>query len=211
MEDWIRQLLGLAGNPIKDLVAAIEARIANVWATFTGLGQRIRSGLADLRAWGQSLISSALGYVGSLALTLRYIMFTFIPRQVGAAVATVRTYVVGLIQHAIAAARADLIIVRDWLAGLVANVTATLNTWTRWAFARIGELRTDANALLDRVFNLWGTPERMADWLADAMVNAIIRWVNDHAVSIGRRIVAARVQIALGALHWAEDIVTRIL
>lgn len=211
MEDWILGLLGLSSNPIKDIVSSVEQRILSVWTTATGFWSRVGAQWTGFRNAVGGWVSAQVAHAAALGTLLRWLLFTFIPRKIGDAVGALQKYSVTLIQNAIAAARAELITVRDWLHGLVDAAVARLDCWAAWVLARIGEIRGDLNRLLDHVFGVLGSPDRLVSWILTPLVNALIQWVKDNAVRLGRILVAQRLQIFMASLQWFEDVIARIL
>lgn len=211
MEDWLRALLGLVANPIKDIVAAVEARLSSIWSTASGFWVRVRGGWVIFRFSAGAWIRAQLDHAQAVALTLQWFATVYVPRLIAQSVDRIWTSVTILFSQAVQAARGELIQVRDWLAGLVATVTSNLRDWSAWVYAKVGELRSDVDALLGRVFGPLATPQRLADWIVEAMVDALARWLRDNAVALGRRLIAERTRIALTSIHWIEDVISRII
>lgn len=211
MEEWIRQLLGLAANPVRDIVTAVEARLSSLWSTVTGFFGRVRTGYITLRAEAYGWISAQLSHAAAIAYTLRWVMLVYVPRLIGQGLDQLRTYAVDLIRNAIATARAELITVRDWLSGLVNAVADQLGKWISWIQQRLGEIKADVTRLLDHVFGVLASPDRLIAWIIEPLVEALVKWTKDNAVRLGRRLVVERTQIFLSTLHLFEDIVSRIL
>lgn len=201
----------MARNPIDSLVGSIEARIASVWDTATGFWVRVGREWGTLRTYGQSLVKIGLQHAASTLLTLTYIVAVAIPRTAAQGLLTAVREARALAASAYQAGRADLVTVRDWLKSLVDQALAQVYTLGRWVTGEVNALRANTARVMDRIFGAWATPERLVAWAIDAIVDGLIGWTQDNAVRLGKRLVAARIQIMLTSLHLFEDIVSRIL
>ena len=211
MEDWLAGLIGLAGNKISDIVAAIQARLSSIWSTSTGFWTRIRTGLGSLRAAGAGWINSHLGWLVSLATTLQWVILVYVPRKAFQFASDVKTWATDEIQSAKNLASSALTAARTFLLGLINAVIAGVNNLTTWALGAVSALNSNVGKLLDRVFGVLATPERLVAWILGALVSALVDWAKQHAISLGRAIIATRAQIILDSLGLLEDLVNRII
>lgn len=211
MTAWIISLITAAVSPVRVAIAEIVARFTSLWATVTGFWSRTRDELARWIGLARSWALAGGRYVGAAYTVARYIITWLVPHGLAVMADQIVSWAVEFVTGLVNDVRAELGIVRDWFISTVNNVIRVLSEFRTWATARIGELIDTAKALVKHVFGPLATPERLAAWIVGAMFMALLRYLVDNAVPIGRAIWAARTQVTVENLNKAEDIFIRIL
>lgn len=211
MDDFLNALVGLIPNPLKGAARAIVDRLLTLWHSVTDFWGRVRGGWQRLRNASYGLGLSQLRHLYALAVTMRWFVTVYVPRQASLFADAARSEARYLIGQAADFARAELRDARTFLAALIYDTQQLLGDWARWTLNNVNDLLARAHRIEDRLFGTLGSPERLAAWAIGAIIDAGIGWFEDNAVRIGRRLVAQRTQIFIDGLGKAEDIVSRIL
>ena len=211
MDDFLNSLVGLLPSPLRGAAQSIVNRLLAIWHGVTDFWGRVRGGWQRFRNAGYAFGLSQLRHLYSLAVTLRWLVTVYVPRQASLFADAARAEASRLVGLAIAGARAELTAARNFLAARIDDAQRLLGEWTRWTLANINDLIERAHRIEDRLFGTLGSPERLAAWAIGAIIDAALGWFEDNAVRIGQRLVAQRTQIFLSGLAKTEDIVSRIL
>lgn len=211
MTEWIVSLITSAVSPIRVAIAEVVARFTGLWATVTGFWGRTRDEFARWIGLARGWAGAGARYVGSVYTSIRYIIVWLIPHLIAQAVSDVVSWAIDFVAGLINAVRGELAVLRDWFVSTVNDVIRGFNEFRTWSTQRIGELIDTARALVKHVFGPLGTPERLASWIVGAMFAALLRYVLDNAVPIGRALWSARALVTVENLDKAEDIFIRIL
>lgn len=211
MEDFINTLVGLLPSPLRGAAQAIVSRILAVWTSVTGFWGRVRGGWQTIRnaAWGR--LQAQLRHAYALAVTLRWLITVYVPRQAGIYANAVLYEARSLFDRAVAGARAELAQLRNFALDQLASLGQWFSQWLAILRFDIGVLQSDGKRLLEHVFGPLATPQRLASWAIGAIIHAGVGWLKDNAVALGQLLVAQRARIVLNSLGWFEDLFSRIL
>lgn len=211
MTDFINGLIAFALRPLRELSNAIIDRLSALWSSVTNFFTRVRNSFTGWIGSASSWVSMQIYHAAATLTTLRWLIFTYVPRRLGDLAASIVAWTMARISDAIDYAIGQLNAFRDWIIDRVNEVIGLLVEFRNWTFARIAEARANIKTLFDHVFGVLGSPQRLANWIVGAMATALLGYILDNAVPWGRALVGARVQVALDATQRAEDIVSRII
>lgn len=210
-EEIIDRLVSLFPSPLRGPAQYVANVFLTLWHTVTDFWSRVRQSWQTLRAAAWGRILAQLRHAYALAVTLRWLITVYVPRQASLFAQAVRDEARQLYAQAVATAKADLGAARDFFVHGLDQLADVLTQWAHWVSDHVHALEDDGKRLKDRVFGTLGSPERLAQWAIGAIMAAAVNFLLDNAVPIGRRLVAQRTQLFLDGLDKAEDIVTRIL
>lgn len=210
-EEIIDRLVSLFPSPLRGPAQYVANVFLTLWHTVTDFWSRVRYGWQLLRAAAWGRILAQLRHAYALAVTLRWLITVYVPRQAGIFAQAVRTEARQLYAQAVNFAAAELAKLRDFAVRELDQLAGYLDSWAHWVSDHVHGLEDDAKRLKDRVFGTWASPERFAQWAIGAIMSAALGFLLDNAVPFGRRLIAQRTQLFLEGLNKAEDIVTRIL
>lgn len=211
MNEFIALLIAAALSPLRVAIAAIVARFSALWATTTGFWTRTRDEFARWIGLAHSWATAGGRFVRTTFVVAAYTIRWFVPNLVAQAATDVYDWATGFVSGLISDVLGKLAQVRDWIIARVNDVINALVTFRTWAFGQLGELKESVTALLRHVFGPLSTPDKLAAWIVGAMFAALVHYLIDNAVPIGRAIWAQRVKVTAENLDRVEDIFTRII
>lgn len=211
MDEYIRSLINQATGGLSNAVLAVVARLASVWSVVTGFFGLVHAAEVRYRTAVQSWIAAQLRHAAAVAVTMKWIVLTYIPYRIWVAVTAIETWTATLINEAKAAALADLHAIKQWAIGEFNVIVSATNALINWATAQFSAVIGRIARIETIVFSLLSAPDRLAAWLVGAMVSALIQFGTDHAEAIGRSIWARRQTVGIAAAHWIEDLILKIM
>ncbi len=211
MEDFIRDLILDAVRPIRELVDSVRARLAAIYSALTNALARVRAAFGRwvdrARAWATAQARHAV----ATALRLRWFVATEIPRRLGQLAESIRAWTREHVTAVATLIRTALGEVRDWAAQRLRDALNALVQLKDYATLKISEIWRDLTRVRDLVGALLTSPERLARWVAGAMLGALvdiaIRDVDRWADYLMRH----RRDLEIRALTLAERILDRIM
>lgn len=211
MYQWMADLVNAAFSPLRTAVYEIVARFTSLWATITGFWYRTRDEFGRWYTYGRNWATSQVNHAISVLVTLQWIVTSYVPRRLSILADIIVQWTLDQISSRVNAVLGALAAFRDWtISQLNAAITLANGIW-HWVDAHVSLLEEATSRLLDRVFNTWANPKRLALWLVGAMFEALLRYAIDNAVPIGRALWGARAQVTAENLDKAEDIFVRII
>lgn len=211
MQDWILGLIAWAISPVRQIVQATIDRFTALWATLTGFFGRSRDRFANLVTFGRRWADAQAANAAATYTTARWFAFSFVPRSIAEATTNIVSWAIAVIVAYYQLGVAELALLRAWIISNINDVIAVLLALRDWTFAEVDYLRQAVGRLIDRVFGVLGTPERLAAWAVEAIAVALLRLALANAVPIGRALWASRVTVALESAQRIEDIASQII
>lgn len=211
MDDYIRELVDFFTKPFRDVVDAVRARLAAVYQAFINILARVRNAFGrwvdKAKGWATAAARHALATYNRL----RWIVTVHIPRTLAGIADSIRAWTRERIADALTLARDIVNDVRTWAAQRITDALTLLGQLRDAVNRRVADILADLTRVRDRVAALLTTPERLAAWLAGAMLNAlvdvVIRDVDKWADYVARH----RRDLEASALRLAERILDRIM
>lgn len=210
MEDWIRNLVaGLTGT-VRSLAQGAADRIASVYNAFTGALGRVRNGFGTWVARGVNWASASIRFATAVAAYLRWLVLSLLPYHIAIAVDAVQRWALTRLGEVTAWVLGNLANFRDWMLARISEIVAWLASLRDWIVANLDAIRANVTRLLDRVFNVLGTPERAARWLVAALVPIILGYLADNAADIAASLWGRRDQLLDQAVDQADELIERL-
>lgn len=211
MESWIKQLIAYAVGPVRELAEAVKNRIAGIWATIGRVFNGIHNAWSGLRTRARAFLLAVHNFVGEIYSTIRWYITVRVPALLRSAARTMTDWVSKTVKWASDELRKIITTLDKWAKAAVKTVTNALRAFRDWALARINALLADAARLIKRVFTDWGTPARLATWLAAAMWSAFLRLLNGQRDRIATWFLRSSTAFTLWLARALEDIIGRML
>lgn len=211
MPTWISIILKFALGPLSGPLSAIANALNTLWSIVTGFFSSCRTVFTTLRTRAQAWISAQLAHAAAVLTTLKWIITTYVPRVGAAIAAQIRAWTSDLINGAVNLARALVDQVKRVFTALINDVKAAAQAFANWVRQQVGNLLTAVNQLLQRVFGLLGTPERLALWAVDAIMHAGLRWVTNHLEAIVGYVWARRRPYYQHFANLTEELFSKLL
>jgi hypothetical protein len=196
---------------LRGAVDAVTKRVASVWSVITGFLTSVRRSWQDLRTRVTNWATIQIRHAQAVALTLKWLVFTWLPRQLGKLANEVKAWAAELIAKAEAKAKSLFDGVLSWATRQLQGLLGLLDTLRTWAIKQIGGLLDTVSRLAKQVFGVLSTPERLVEWIIEAMVSSLIRWGERNLHRIEALIAAKRAVIWRIAITIIEDVLHAII
>lgn len=209
--DWINGIIGDATGGLARLASSVAQKIAWVYNFVVGFLASVRATVIRIRDFVRNFLGAVI-LVGAATYTaLKWLAQVALPRAITQMFDILTAYADRAASLALSAARALIADVKTFVSRLIAALQATVSGFIRWATQNIGTLLNDVKVLVDHVFGVLGTPERLVAWIIGTLVKALFSWALDNAVALGQAFWASRTRILLSGASKIEDIITRII
>lgn len=211
MYDWIYGLINAAVMPLRVIVNEVAGRISSIWSTITNTIGRWRN-KADI--WVSNLTSlmpATLRNGIAIFMTLRYLLFVYVPGVAAQKAAEVFTWAAGQLAELRAFLLGQLAELRDWAVSRVQDVIAFVGRVIDWAQARLDEILADLRRTMAHVFGPLGSPERLAAWILGPLIMALVGWVLDNIDTLAYEAFRRRRFLEQQSITVAERIVDRFI
>lgn len=209
--DWINGIISDATSGIANLASSVAQKIAWLYNFVVGFFQAVRWTVIRIRDFVRNYLIAALTLAQVVYGTLKWLAQTALPRAISQLFDILKAYIERLVAQTLAAARALVDVAQRFVMGILNALKARVEAIFTWTIDRITDLYHKVNALLDHVFGVLATADRLVQWILAALVKALMRWALDNALSIGRAFWAARTRILLDGANLIEDIISRII
>lgn len=211
LERYLRALASLLPAPVRAVASPVVDRLLAIWTWSRSLARRARTGLIPMALATRDARDKIIDLASQAHATLWWTRHVMVPGAVGHATDGVTRWV----GERLRAIGSDIGAVRSWVAGLVSASLAlaldALADLRDWARGRLDTLAAIVDGTAERVWRLWGTPERLAAWLVGAMWTALWRHASDQLETIAEAIWARRQRLILRGLAEAERLIGRLL
>lgn len=211
MKKWIYALVGLLPFPLDKGARWIADRIYSPWIDGVHFAKWIKGGVARWRDKYLFMLDGLRTFYLESFVTLRWIIITEIPRRLtalGNAVIGHLTSLVNSIANGIISLVSNL---RKWAEARVNSIVAFINDLVDWISSAINSIRDGLSKLLDRVFNVWATPGRLAQWIIGALWGVFLAHLYQQRERIARWFLNSSGAFTVWLAKQIESILVRLL
>lgn len=211
MKAWIYGILGALPGIIRKPGTWIIDRIWGVFSDGLRFARHIKDGAQRYVGGYKNLVRGIRDSLVDAYYTVKWVIVTEIPRRVKKGV-----------EDAIRWAQSNLNWLRQRLEAAIktldrwaTNAINTLQSWAqkavKWLTDNVNSLLSSTKKLLDRVFNLWSTPLRLAEWLVGAMWTVSLRYLYSHRDRIAQWFLRSSVTFTQWLARELERVLVRLL
>lgn len=211
MEAFIAGLIAAALSPVRKVVDAVEQRLSAIYNHFTDALGRARNGFVYWVGKGRAWASATVRHALAVATVLRWLVLVAIPRWLDQRVDDVTGWARSRLAELRQLAQAWVTQAIEWARARIAEGVAELARLRDWAIGQIASLAADARRLVDRVFGVLGTPERVVAWILGALVTALVEYALDNAVRVAALAYRNRDAVMARSIDLAEDLIDRVM
>lgn len=181
METFIRAIVNLAIGGVRDLAAAAMERMLWLYSVVVTVGMAIRTGWNTVTTAGRFYAQKIWTLSAQIYGTLWYIIYIRIPIVVNTAVDNAVSWITAVVQDVEMRITIGLMLLRDWTVTAVNNVLDFLDRLGELISRKFGEVWEWLDRIIELVFTLLTSPERMAAWIFGALIRHVIQYVDDNA------------------------------
>lgn len=184
MDAWIRNLITSAFLGVKALADAAMERILWVYNTVVAIGIGLRLGWSWLTTTAKYWRDKAFNFASEIYTTLWYVIHVRIPMMVTDARNTVIAYLSDLLNRSINVLTHYVNLIRDWLVARLNEFLDLIRSIRDWARSTFDSVWDTLIRVRDIVFMLLTDPQRMAAWLAGALLSYVLRFIDENAEAL---------------------------
>lgn len=211
MKAWLYAIIGSLPSIIRKPGTWIIDRIFGVFDDGLRFARWIKHGIQVLNGAGKNFIRGVRSVFHEVFVTVQWLITVYIPRLAKNAFNDAIKWAGGTI---------------DWLnkklSGLISTLDRyvkiavnTLKGWIQsavdWLTSNVNSLRDIARRLIDRVFNTWNTPMRLAEWLVGALWTVFLRFIYSNRDRIARWFLQSSVAFTQWLARELERVIVRFL
>jgi hypothetical protein len=211
VDSWLRSLANLVPAPLRNFATGLIARISSVWTVITGFLATVRTQWQNLRRRVGDWVDAQLRHALAVATTLKWIVLTYIPRQLGDLARSVRTWTADLISKLESKAVSLFNTAVQWASTHIQGVLNSLSVLRNWAIGQVNAILDPLGRIAKMVFGVLSTPERLADWIVGAMAGRLMDYAKANAHRVESFVVSQRAVIWRIVISVIEDVFTELL
>jgi hypothetical protein len=156
-------------------------------------------------------VNAQIRHAASVALTLKWFVVTYLPRQLGLLAASVKAWTADLLARLEAKAVSLFNSVMKWAGEQIQKALGLLSNLRTWAVSQISSLFDIVGRLAKQVFGVLSTPERLADWIVSAMWDSLVKFAKANTHRVEALIVSQRATIWRMVISVIEEVMTELL
>lgn len=211
MKNWLYAILSALPGPIRKAGEWLVDRIYGVFSDGIRFARWIKYGVQKLNGAGKNFIRAFRSALDEIYWTCKWLILTEIPRRARAAFTDAIKWAGGTIDWLNKTLRAVINTVEKSLRGALTTLRKWAEDAVRWLTTNVNQLIANVKRLIDRVFNLWSTPARLAEWLVGALWSVFLRFMYSNRDKIARWFLQSSAAFAQWLARELEKVLVRLL
>lgn len=208
---WIYGFLdglpGLLAWPLR----RVADRIFGILDDGVTFARWIKSGVGYWYTFAISFAASLVTFGAEIATTVYWIVKTLVPQRIAAAIAAVQKWATPLINAALNTAKSLIATVRSWAVSAINTVSAALTAARNYLIGKINSIIDKLSKTVDVWFDRLTHPDKMALWLAAALIRPLWSYVYSQRVKYTEAFLRLAVALALRAARDIDALIARFL
>jgi hypothetical protein len=211
MKNWIYALASVLPFPLNKGAKWIADRIWGVFHDGIRFARWLKDGFYALARDAKFFLEYLRLFLGETLATVKWVIVTRIPQLANKAFNDAVKWAQGRI---------------DWVYNTLKGVVATLEKWVKatyntlkswaenaidWLVKQVNALISNVGKLMDRVFNLWSTPARLATWLIAELWKVFLQYVYQQRDKIASWMLNSSAAFTMWLARQLESIIVRLL
>lgn len=209
--DWIYGFLNHLPGFLKSPLRSIADRVFSILDDGVTFARWIKSGVAYWFARAITLAAVLVSLGTEAATTAIWIVKTYVPQRIAAAISAVQKWVVPLINTALNTAKSLVTSLGAWAQAQINTVLSLLTIARNLLLGKINELIDKIKKTVDVWFDRMTHPDKMALWLAGALIGPLWRYLYAQRVRYTEALLRFAVSLALRAARDIDALIARFL
>lgn len=209
--DWIYGFLNHVPSLLSKPLRWVADRIFSILDDGVTFAKWIKSGVTKWYATAISIAASLVTLGAEVVTTFTWVVKTFIPQRVAAAINTVKQWASPLINAALNTAKSLVKNLTDWAKAQLNSLLSALTALRNWATARIDEIKAKLKGTVDVWFDRLTHPDKMAAWLIGAMLGQLFRFAYANRDRIATWFLRASPAFTAWLVRQLDDVIGRLL
>lgn len=211
MRNWIYALANVLPWPVNKGAKWLADRIFGVFNDGVAFARWVKDGFFTLARDGKAFLNSAHSWFAEMYVTVRHIVTVRIPRMANDAVQRATKWAADRVTWALNQAKALISTLDRWAKTAISMLRSWAEGAVRWLTGQVNSLIANARKLLDRVFGLWATPLRLAEWLIGALWSVALRYLYQQRDRIATWLFRESGAFTVWLARQLESILLRLL
>lgn len=208
---WIYGFLdglpGLLRTPLK----WVADRIFGILDDGVTFAKWIKSGVAYWSARALGFIATLLVLTVEIGTTAVWVVKTFIPQRISAAISAVKSWASPLIASALNTARGLVSALSNWAVSQINAVTSFITQVRDWLLGKLNALIDKVHHTVDEWYDRLTHPDKFAQWLVGALIGPLWRYVYGKRNAIMSWVFSQSAAATLWLARELENILARLL
>lgn len=211
MIDFIRLIISLVPGSLSSFAQWVSDRISSVFNDGVRFAGWIKQGVRYMEVRALRAAVGLRDFAVELALTIYWLAKSFIPKQISYAVTVLRTFLLSTLGKAVAALNKLVDTVVRQVFRAINAVSSFLSNVYQWARRQIISITDAISRIIDRLFGVLGTPQRLAEWAISAIWTAALRLLYAQRDKIARWLLRSSGAFTVWLARELESILRRII
>lgn len=211
MRAWIYALIDILPWPINKGARWIADRIWGIFADGIRFTKWIRGGMVHWTQRASNFLRGLRQVLGETYTTLKWIIVTRIPAVAKKVFDDATKWALGRIDWVWLNLKGVIADVERFLKGQLANLRDWANKAVDWLTKHVNSLLSNVAKLIDRVFNVLGTPARLAEWAIGAITSAFLKYLYQQRERIVSWVLNTSGSFTMWLAKQLETVLARLL
>lgn len=200
---FLDHLPGLLANPLR----RVADRIFSILDDGVTFARWIKSGIAYWYSFALSFASTLVTLGAETVATATWVVKTFIPQRIAAAIDAVKRWASPLITAALNTAKSLITDLKNFAIAQINKAIGLANAIREWATGQLNSIRDKLTKTVDVWFDRLTHPEKMVAWILAPLITALL------AYFYGKRDLIARwfLQSSPAFTTWLASVIEKVL
>lgn len=209
--DWVYGFINKLPGFLQSPLRPVADRIFSIFDDGVTFARWIKSGVAYWFTRAVSL-AAAIVTVGAEATTaVIWLVKTFVPQRIAAAITAVQKWATPLIKSALDTAKSLVESLRKWAVSQLNSALSALNSLRTFITGKVNAIIDKLTRTVDVWFDRMTHPDKMAAWLAGALISPLWRYVWAQRARYAEAFLRLAVSLALRAAREIDALIARLL
>lgn len=208
---WIYGFLDGLPSLLAKPLRFVADRIFSILDDGVTFARWIKSGVAYWYDRAISFAASLVVFGAELVTTAIWIVTTLIPQRVAAAIDALKRWATPLINGALNTAKSLIATLRRWAETAINVVASALAKARDFLVGKINEIIDKLKKTVDVWFDRLTHPEKMAAWLAAALVKPLWNYVYGQRAKYAQAFLRLAIALTLRAAREIDALIARFL
>lgn len=211
MRGWIYALANVLPWPVSKGAKWLADRIWGVFSDGVRFALWIKDGFYTLARDGRTFLTSARTWIAEAHSTIKWLVITRIPKIAADTLNNAIKWATSRVNWALNIARGLVSTLERWTRATINTLRSWAESSVKWLTGQVNSLLANVKKVLDRVFGLWSTPLRLAEWLIGALWTVALRYLYSQRERIAAWFINSSGAFTVWLARTLENILVRML
>ena len=204
---FIDHLPGFLKNPLH----SVADRVFSILDDGVTFAKWIKSGVAYWYTYALALASTLVTLGAEVVTTATWLVKTFIPQRIAAAIDAVKKWVSPIITAALNTAKSLINDLRTFAVAQINKAINLVNTLRDWALGQLNALKDKITKTVDVWFDRLTHPEKMVAWILAPLITALLAYIYGKREQIAQWLLRSSPAFTTWLASTIEKVLVKIL